>query len=95
MNRRDTGPEFSAEGSRRNTAALSFGQRRALSKTENAIRVSDPQLASLLEIFGWLNRAEEMPRTERVAARAQARRRWIRGRRTSTGSDERQSSNAS
>ena len=39
---------------------LSLGQRRVLTKTEKAIRVSDPRLASLMDMFGWLNRAEEI-----------------------------------
>jgi hypothetical protein len=40
--------------------------RRALAKTESAIRASDPRLASTLDVFGWLNRAEEMPQTEQL-----------------------------
>ena len=40
--------------------------RRALAKTERAIRASDPRLASTLDVFGWLNRAEEMPQTEQL-----------------------------
>ena len=95
MTRRDTGPETFAGTPRRIATGLSFGQRRALAKTGNAIRVSDPQLACMLEMFGWLSRAEEMPLTEQIAAHAQPRRRWARRRRVSAGSDERQSSNAS
>ncbi len=44
-------------------------QRRILTKTEDAIRVSDPGLASILDLFGRLNRDEEMPLTEQLADR--------------------------
>jgi hypothetical protein len=44
-------------------------QRRILTKTENAIRISDPDLASILDLFGRLNRDEEMPLTEQLADR--------------------------
>jgi hypothetical protein len=44
-------------------------QRRTLAKTENALRASDPDLASILDGFGWLNRDEQMPGTEQLPAR--------------------------
>jgi hypothetical protein len=44
-------------------------QRRILTRTENAIRVSDPGLASILDLFGRLNRNAEMPPTEQLAGR--------------------------
>lgn len=46
-------------------------QRRILTKTENAIRACDPRLASILDIFSWLNRDEELPPTEQVSVRWQ------------------------
>jgi hypothetical protein len=49
--------------------ATPASQRRILTKTENAIRVSDPDLASILDLFGRLNRDEEMPLTEQLADR--------------------------
>jgi hypothetical protein len=95
VTRRDTGPETSAGAPRSITTGLPFGQRRVLARTENAIRASDPQLACMLELFGWLGRTEEMPLTERIAARTPPRRRWARRRRVSAGCEERQSFNAS
>jgi hypothetical protein len=44
-------------------------QRRILTRTENAIRVSDPSLASILDLFGRLNRNAEMPPIEQLAGR--------------------------
>lgn len=46
-------------------------QRRILTMTENAIRACDPHLASILDIFSWLNRDEELPPTEQVPVRRQ------------------------
>jgi hypothetical protein len=40
--------------------------RRILRRTEEAIRVSDPRLASILGIFGRLNRGEEMRAAEQL-----------------------------
>jgi hypothetical protein len=74
VTRRDIGPEVSAERPRRIIVGLSIGQRRALTKTERAIRVSDPRLAALMDIFSWLNRAEEVPPAERLAGRGRRRR---------------------
>jgi len=74
---------------------LSLGQRRVLTKTENAIRVSDPRLASLMDKSGWLNRAEEMPPIEHLAARARQRRRWVPRSRLGSRGCERKSSDAS
>ena len=49
--------------------SMPASQRRILTKTEKALRVSDPGLASTLEIFGWLNRDEDMPRAEQLPSR--------------------------
>jgi hypothetical protein len=46
VTRRDISPEVSAECPRRIIMGLSIGQRRALTKTESAIRVADPRLAA-------------------------------------------------
>jgi len=43
---------------------LTYGQRRALRKLKRAIRVSDRRLAARLDMFGWLNRDEDMPGIE-------------------------------
>lgn len=51
--------------------------RRALAKTESAIRASDPRLASILDIFGRLNRDEEMPRTEQLPGLRGPSLRWL------------------
>ena len=46
------------------TMGLTAGQRRALRKIERGIQVSDPRLASMLDMFGRLNRDEDMPLAE-------------------------------
>ena len=43
---------------------LTYGQRRALRKLKRAIRVSDRRLAARLDMFGRLNRDEDMPGIE-------------------------------
>ena len=43
---------------------LTSGQRRALRKLKRAIRVSDRRLAARLDMFGRLNRDEDMPGIE-------------------------------
>lgn len=43
---------------------LTYGQRRAPRKLKRAIRVSDPRLAARLDMFGRLNRDEDMPGIE-------------------------------
>jgi hypothetical protein len=55
------------------------GQRRTLAKTENALRASDPDLASILDGFGWLNRDEQMPGTEQLPPRGRIRLPLLRG----------------
>jgi hypothetical protein len=63
--------------------SMPAGQRRILTKTEKALRVSDPGLASTLEIFGWLNRDEDMPRTEQLPSRGRLQLSRLGGRRDS------------
>ena len=43
---------------------LTYGQRRALRKLKRAIRVSDRRLAARLDMFGRLNRDEDVPGIE-------------------------------
>ncbi len=43
---------------------LTYGQRRALRKLKRAIRVSDRRLAARLDMFGRLNRDEDIPGIE-------------------------------
>ena len=50
---------------------LPASQRRNLEKIEIDLRGSDPRLASLFTIFTRLNIDEEMPRVERLRARAE------------------------
>lgn len=48
---------------------LPASQRRVLEKIENALRGSDPRLASLFAIFGRLTRDEDMPGIEELRHR--------------------------
>lgn len=45
-------------------------QRRVLDGIESTLRESDPRLARMFAIFGFLNRDEEMPRIEELRRRA-------------------------
>jgi hypothetical protein len=49
---------------------LPASQRKILERIENALRGSDPRLASLFSIFTRLTSDEEMPRIEQVRAKA-------------------------
>jgi hypothetical protein len=48
---------------------LPASQRKILERIENALRGSDPRLASLFSIFTRLTRDEEMPRIEEIRAK--------------------------
>ena len=49
---------------------LPASQRKILERIENALRGSDPRLASLFSIFTRLTRDEQMPRIEEIRAKA-------------------------
>jgi len=49
---------------------LPASQRKILERIENALRGSDPRLASLFSIFTRLTHDEEMPRIEEIRAKA-------------------------
>ena len=48
---------------------LTYGQRRALTKLKRAIRVSERRLATRLDMFGRLNRDEDMPESSSRSSR--------------------------
>jgi hypothetical protein len=53
---------------------LAAGEQHELAKIEEGLRRSDPKLAAMLSTFNRLNRAEEMPRREFLAAPGRLRR---------------------
>lgn len=56
--------------------SLPVGERRKLRAIERAAARADPSLAARFSIFNELSRQEDMPRTERLRARAIRRKRW-------------------
>jgi hypothetical protein len=48
---------------------LPYREQRLLRRVDRALRRSDPDLASLLSVFGWLSAAEAMPARERLRPR--------------------------
>jgi hypothetical protein len=51
-------------------------ERRKLRRIERAAVKADPGLAARFSIFNQLSRQEDMPRTERLKARAVRRKKW-------------------
>ncbi len=56
--------------------SLPVSERRKLRALERAEARADPGLAARFSIFSQLSRHEDMPRTERLKARAIRRKRW-------------------
>jgi hypothetical protein len=56
--------------------SLPVGERRKLRTIERATARADPALAARFSMFNQISRQEDMPRTERVKARAIRRKKW-------------------
>jgi hypothetical protein len=56
--------------------SLPRSERRKLRTIERAAAGADPGLAARFSIFNQLSRHEDMPRTERLKARAIRRKKW-------------------
>ena len=56
--------------------SLPVGERRKLRTIERAAASADPGLATRFSMFNQLSQPEDMPRTERVQARAIRRKKW-------------------
>jgi len=57
--------------------SLPFGERWKLRRIERAMASAEPRLAARFSMFNELSGHEDMPRTERVRARAIRRRKWV------------------
>jgi Protein of unknown function (DUF3040) len=57
--------------------SLPVGERRKLRAIERAAASTDPRLAARFSMFNQLNGQEDMPRTERLKARALRRKKWV------------------
>jgi hypothetical protein len=62
--------------------SLPVGERRKLRAIERATAGADPGLATRFSMFNQLSQEEDMPRTERVRARAIRRKKWAERART-------------